>query len=217
MNKEKTNLLPLETPPDETLPQVVKRVKGEMSFYDDDSASFSSKPATSGEPLYNEELASNKDGAVVASDKSVVMRVKINKNDCADVGSELLTKAYGLLKPLFASNIAAVTLPADLVRRVGASPHTQVFLRGQMAVLITEIAFDEPDPKVAAFASRASPEQLKYIKQYLDPDTIFQREVAEVSALLRKAKTQLASIKKAVKPKKQRSNTNKLKNYEQQL
>lgn len=164
------------------LDEVVRKQAGTMYLLQDESFRF--QPSVpSGETLYNSTLVENKNGAVKVSDKSVVMRIAV-KADCADIPSELVMRAAELVAPLSDKNRQALQIPAELVHRIGQTPHTQVFVREGKAVLLTEIGFDEPNPKVADIVKNATPEQLKYIKQWMDPETIFQQEVAEVCSLL---------------------------------
>lgn len=168
------------------LDEVVKKQQGTMFTLQDDSCFFCPR-GDSGEPLYKDSLKKTRHGEVKQSDKSIVLRASVPTTS-VDAPAELMMHAAELIAPLTANKESVYQTLAKMDCLVGQTPHSRVFLHEGRAVVITEIGFDEPNLQVADIARVATPEQLKYIQQWLDPACVYQQEVAEVCALLRKAR-----------------------------
>ncbi len=207
MNKQLQPLSPrLNNPTDDQDEKTVVKVKGEMTIFEDHSVDFKPTHPGTGEPLYKEVLAKSKYGSIKRSEKSAVMTVVVD-GQSQDLPSTLLNKATELVKPMADVNRTALELP-DIVQHIGKTPHSNVYLHNGTAIVITKIGFEEPNPKVADLVKHASEEQLKFIRQYLDPESVYQMETADVCALLRQSKQRHADAIKSVTPKKTRKKKN---------
>lgn len=182
-------------------PPVVADLKGRGIFYEDESFEF--KPSIpSGEPLYTDEVSRTSAGYIKQSEKSLVMRVQVKKTT-QDAASELMARASELTRKIATDIEKEMKLP-EMATLIGETPHARVFLNENNAVVQMKLPFDEINPKVADIIEMATPEQLSYIKQYLEPESILQNEFYALCALIRKSKEKGETNKKcnATKQKK---------------
>lgn len=168
-----------------------RRIKGTIYQYADDSLQF--LPAcTSGEVLYNATLAKTHSGSIKQTDKSIVMRIIVDGNP-TDLRAALLSKTAELICQLPNTTGDPLLLP-DVIELIGETPHSKIYLRNGKALVISEMAFDEPNPKIAGFAGRASPEQLKLLKPFIEPEDAYLMEVSKVTQLIHAAKDRQGEI-----------------------
>lgn len=182
---------------------IIAKQRGTAVIYADQSFDF--RPdKESDKPLYNNILAESKFGSIKASDKSAVLRVVTDAKPI-DLRAELMHKASELIAKLHDEGAGKLVTP-DFTQFVGETLHSKVFLHKEGILIQSVYSFDEPNPKVADLVKQASPEQLKYIKQTLEPEAIYQAEVAAVCLLLADCKAQHERDAKMlnVKPRKSR-------------
>ena len=182
---------------------IIAKLRGTAVVYADQSFDF--RPdKESDKPLYNNILAECKFGSIKASDKSAVMRIVTDVKP-TDLRAELMHKAMELISKVPDENADKLIVP-DFTQFVGETLHSKVFLHKEGILIQSVYSFDEPNPKVADLVKQASPEQLKYIKQTLEPEAIYQAEVAAVCLLLADCKAQHERQEKMlnVKPRKSR-------------
>lgn len=171
------------------------RVKGSMIYYDDDSLAF--LPAcASGATLYNNTLVESRSGSIKQSDKSFVMRVLVEGNP-NDLRATLLNKTAELLCQLPNTVGDPMQLP-DTVELVGQTPHSRVYLSEGKAIVVSQMSFDEPNPKLAGIIEHATPEQRKLLNPNLEPDDAFLMEVAQVCQLLQTSKAKHVERQKLI-------------------
>lgn len=175
-------------------PPVVAEMNGRGIFYEDDSFEF--KPRIpSGVPLYlPDEVSRTNAGYIKESEKSLVMRVQVKKTT-KDAASELMAQTYKLTRKIATDIEKEMKLP-EMATLIGETPHARVFLNENNAVVQMKLPFDEINPKVADIIEMATPEQLSYIKQYLEPESILQNEFYALCALIRKSKEKGEANKK---------------------
>ncbi len=185
--------------------EIVAKLHGTANIYADQSIDFH-PDKESDRQLYTATYADTRNGSIKKSDKSIVMRVVTDANP-KDLKAELLHKTLELISKVPDDGSGKLDIP-DFTEHVGDTQHSKVFLKKDSIMIITDIRFDESNPKIADILAHATPEQMKYIKQYLDPDAIYQAEVATVCLLLRDCKTVHDKDLKTIHSKTRRSNKN---------
>ncbi len=174
----------ISTPGNES--QIVAKLRGTAIIYEDQSMEF--RPdKESDRVLYNTTYANSKNGSIKRSDKSVVMRVVTDANP-TDLKAELFRKTLELITKVPDEDSGKLDIP-DYTEHVGDTQHSKVFLQKEGVLIQTKIRFDEENPKIAGLLAHASLEQKKYLKLYIDPEAIYQAEVAAVCLLLSDCKT----------------------------
>lgn len=180
---------------------IIAKLRGTAVVYADQSFDF--RPdKESDKPLYNNILAECKFGSIKASDKSAVMRIVTDAKP-TDLRAELMHKAMELISKLPDENADKLIMP-DFSHLIGETEHSKVFLQKDCVLVQTAIRFDEVNRKIVEMLVNASHEQLKYLRQYTDPQRIYQGEVAAVCLLLADCKAQHERQEKVlnVKPRK---------------
>lgn len=181
---------------------IVARVRGTTTLYADQSIEFHPDGEVE-KPLYNETLATTKFGSLKQTKKRAVMRVLIDANS-KSLKTDFLRKSLELIAKLPDDASEALVMP-DFQELVGETNHAKVFLSKEEVLVQIVLRFDEVNPKVADLLSHASAEQLKYIKQFLDPTTVFQSEVAAICMLLSNCQAQHERDIKLMNPKPRKS------------
>ena len=160
---------------------IIAKLRGTAVVYADRSFDF--RPdKESDKPLYNDILAESKSGSVKLTDKSAVLRLVADAKS-PELRTELMRKSLELIGKLPDEASEALVLP-DYRELVGETNHGKVFLSKDQILVQIALRFDEPNPKIAELLDHASPEQMAYIKQHIDPTAIFQAEVAAICLLL---------------------------------
>ena len=161
--------------------EIVARVRGTATIHADQSFDF--RPdGESEKSLYNATFAQTKSGAIKQSAKSAVMRV-VTDAKSESLKADLMRKSLELIGKLPDDASEALVLP-DFQELVGETNHGKVFLSKEEVLVQIVLRFDEVNPKVADLLSHATAEQMRYIRQYLDPTAVFQSEVAALCLLL---------------------------------
>lgn len=175
-----------------TTPKVEKKIKGTITHWSDGTLDF--KPnAEAGEALYNDTKSETKHGTVKASDKSLVMRVSAQLSS-ADPVAELRRNTAELLDKIAAPDAATEVSLMPENEYIGKAGHSDVYLCKDGVTVVTRIGLNEPNPKVAQIVAHATPEQLRYIQQYIEPDAVFQSEMAQVCIMVREAKKKSLAV-----------------------
>jgi len=173
-----------QKPTTTSLAEVVAMVRGKALIYADNSWEFHPNKE-SGEPLYTGTVAETKAGSVKNSGKSLVARVMIS-SDSTDPKAELLKKMEELVNKIPSEGRDPVEV-AEKTEFVGSSSHAKVFLQKNNALVQVVVPFDEENPTLANILKYATPQQLKSINRYQEPEVILQQEYADIVILVRKA------------------------------
>ena len=181
--------------------EIVARVRGTATIYTNQSIDFRAD-GESEKSLYNATFAQTKSGAIKQSAKSAVMRV-VTDAKSESLKADLMRKSLELIGKLPDDASEALVLP-DYRELVGETNHGKVFLSKDQILVQIAMRFDEVNPKVADLLDHASPEQMTYIKQYLDPTAIFQAEVAAICLLLANCQAQHERDSKLLNSKQKR-------------
>ena len=182
--------------------EIVARVRGTATLYANQTIEFH-PDGESEKSLYNATSAQTKSGAIKQSAKSAVMRV-VTDAKSESLKADLMRKSLELIGKLPDDASEALVMP-DYRELVGETNHGKVFLSKDQILVQIALRFDEPNPKVADLLAHASAEQLKFIKQYLDPTATFLAEVAALCLLLANCQAQHERDVKLMNPKPRKS------------
>ena len=182
--------------------EIVARVRGTATLYANQTIEFH-PDGESEKSLYNATSAQTKSGAIKQSAKSAVMRV-VTDAKSESLKADLMRKSLELIGKLPDDASEALVLP-DYRELVGETNHGKVFLSKDEVLVQIVLRFDEVNPKVADLLDHATPEQLTYIKQYLDPTAIFQAEAGTICLLLANCQAQHERDVKLMNPKPRKS------------
>ena len=183
--------------------EIIAKPRGTATIYADQSFEFRADNV-SDKPLYNDILVETKSGSVKLTDKSAVMRV-VTDAKSPELRAELMHKAVELISKVPDDSADKLIMP-DFCHLIGETEHSKVFLQKECVVVQTVIRFDEVDRKIVELLVNASHDQLKYLRQYTDPQRIYQGEVAAVCLLISNAKEKHEREEKVLnsKPRKSR-------------